>query len=208
MKNYTQKQIDAWKRQYGRLYKVTADGKAAILFDPFTDINICKMAFEAMSQSFHEYVKTIVNNCFLAGDEYIKTDKALLGIADQIQEITEMPEPTVRPSGADTDGWDGMDTVETQNLASPSGNKNPDQYTISCEGYSITVRQATRQDIITAESKNPRGIPFETNTALLGLIGNYDEVSDILKNNQRAFLGILTGVEEVKAKATVSVEKL
>ena len=83
-----EQKIQEWKEKYGDVYRVDlkkpsrkALGAAAVIgkSDPM------------------KYNEFLLNNCWLEGDEVIKTDDALfLGVSAQLAEIIEIKEATLK----------------------------------------------------------------------------------------------------------------
>lgn len=184
MQKVTQKQIDDWKAKYGTIYKITSeDGKVGYIFDPLSDLRIMKLAFIAMTKSVINYVQTVLTNCWLAGDEEIKTDESIgNGLVDIIDEFTELPHCEVTRDG--------------------------NKFVMTVEGLSCNVRMAKRADIIKAEQKNAAREPFETAVHLLNAIALDLNELEAIRKNTRAYIGLLSGIEKVKDKAYAGVEKL
>lgn len=179
----TPEQIQAWKEKYGTVYMLESEtGLEGYIKDPTTDMTIMKLAVSSLSKSREEYVNAILVNCFLGGDVEIKDEQYANGLADQIDEITDIPTcKTVR-----------------------EGNK----FVMQCEGLTLTVRGANRSDINMAEKKNGAKEPFVTSENLLKIIAlDKDELATAQKNT-RAWLGFLTATNEVKNKVIMNVTKL
>lgn len=78
----TEKQIADWKKKHGEVYKVTVDGKSCYLHKPdrktLAYVSTVKDNPIRMSE-------LMLNNCWIDGDEEIKTDDALfLGVVQQM----------------------------------------------------------------------------------------------------------------------------
>ena len=78
----TEKQIADWKKKHGEVYKVTVDGKNCYLHKPdrktLAYVSTAKDTPIRMSE-------LMLNNCWIDGDEEIKTDDALfLGVVQQM----------------------------------------------------------------------------------------------------------------------------
>lgn len=161
----------------------TEDDLVCYLRDPLDDLKVMKLAFTALQKSKFNYVNVIMANCWIEGDEEMKTEPQYVNyLADKIDEITEIPDAQVHKVG--------------------------DNHILSCEGFSVEVRTAERGDIVFAEQKNAHKEPFETAINLLNRIAvDKNNVSELRKNT-RAFIGILTAVNDVKEKVAVTVEKL
>lgn len=177
-------QFKEWKEKYGAYYKlITEDDKEGWIFDPLSSVNIMKLAFSAIQKSPTEYVKSVLNNCWLAGDESIKNDeKYVEGLVDQLDEITDLPKCEVKREG--------------------------NHFIMKVEQVELKVRMAMRQDIIKAERKNSAREAFETAIHLLRFITlDKEKLKEIEDKGGRIYIGLLTGADKVKNKATVIVEK-
>lgn len=179
----TKDQIEAWKKEFGTLYLLQSEnGLEGYIKDPTSNIRIMKLAVSCLSKSREEYVNAILTNCFLGGDDEIKEEQYANGLADQLDEITDIPNcKTVR-----------------------EGNK----FVMVCEGLSLSVRMANRADINLSEKKNGAREPFVTAENLLKIIALDKEELATAQKNTRAWLGFLTATDEVKNKVAVNVTKL
>jgi hypothetical protein len=184
--NPSKEQIAAWKQENKceHVFMLsTEDDKIAWIKDPLSDLNVMKLAFTAMKKSTIEFVKTILENCWIAGDESVKTDEKYCNfLADEVQEITDIPECIVR--------------------------REDSKFIMTVGGNSCEVRMAMRADINKAEQRNAAKEPFETAINLLSYIAlKPEEVENIRKTSTRSYIGLLVGVEKVKNKAFVQVSK-
>jgi hypothetical protein len=82
-------QLEKWRSTYGNLYGYTSsDGKAAILRAP--DIKILDACSVGSHGSDIEFDRLLLLNCWLAGDEALKTEaKYILGVRDWLGNIIE-----------------------------------------------------------------------------------------------------------------------
>jgi hypothetical protein len=182
MVNITQEQIAELKAKHGRIYKLVAEnGMTCILKDPLSDFKIVKAAFSALNKNSILFVQTILSNCFLTGDEAIKTDESIqIGLVDQINELIDIPE------------------AEIERIAQG--------FTVTVEGFTVNLRAAKRDDISSSEQRNSGREPFMTNKYILDKIALCDLKP--IESNCRAYIGLLTAIDKVKEKTIVSVEKL
>lgn len=98
IKNTTQataEQIEQWKKQYREVYQVTVDGKVCYLRKPNRkELSYASVAGKSDPMKFNE---VILNQCWLAGDEEIKTDDSLfLGVSAQIAQLVEVKEAELK----------------------------------------------------------------------------------------------------------------
>lgn len=179
----TDKQIKEWKEKHGTIYQLESeDGKVCYIFDPMSKLVIVKALMAALMKGSFEFVDSLLNNCFIGGDEGIKSDdKSKAGLWDQVKDIIDIPEHQV-------DFGDGVATI-------------------TIEGKSINVRLATRQEIKYAEDRNKGNRPLDTQIYLLEKIADPKELDEWRKNN-RLYVGLLTAVDEVKLRKHVSIKKL
>ncbi|MBO7441251.1 MAG: hypothetical protein J6U21_16385 [Bacteroidales bacterium] len=78
----TEKQIADWKKKHGEVYKVTVDGKSCYLHKP--DRKTLAYVSTAKDNPIR-MSELMLNNCWIDGDEEIKTDDALfLGVVQQM----------------------------------------------------------------------------------------------------------------------------
>lgn len=87
----TQEQIDAWKQQHGVIHKITVADKAAYLKRPSRKgLGYASVAGKDNPLKFNE---VILNDCWLAGDEEIKTDDTLfISVSGKLAELIAVEE--------------------------------------------------------------------------------------------------------------------
>ena len=181
----TPEQIQEWKRQNGIVFKLDAyDGKAAYIRDPYSSVAIMKKAMTALMRSYAEYVASIINDCWLAGDEEMKTqDKYLEGLNSEMDDITRAPDADYERSG--------------------------EYYIIRCEGSEVKVRVPRRADVISAEHTNANRESFETNIALINLVAvDKQAVLTLRKEHTRRYIGMLMVLSKLREKVNTQVGKL
>lgn len=87
--------IQEWKDKYGDVYRVDVDGHTAYLKRPSR--KALGAAAVLGKQDPMKYNEVLLSNCWLEGDEAIKTDDALfLGVSAQLAEIIEIKEATLK----------------------------------------------------------------------------------------------------------------
>lgn len=94
----TKEEVEKLKAIHGPLkYFQSADKKAAAIFKA-PSRKILKMAHANNGESNSiTYNETLVNNCFVAGDEQMKTeDKYLLSVGPRLQEMVPMAELEIK----------------------------------------------------------------------------------------------------------------
>lgn len=91
----TKDMISKWKKQYGKIFMVEVDGRIAYLKRP--DRKALAMAAVVSKNDPIKYNEIVLNNCWLEGDEEIKTDDALfLGVSGKLAEIIEIKEAELK----------------------------------------------------------------------------------------------------------------
>jgi hypothetical protein len=97
----TQAQIEEWKKKHKDVYLIKVkdeqgNTKSCYLRRP--DRKVLDAAYKAMQKgSISKFNETILNNCWLAGDEEIKTDEYLFGgVAEKLGDIIEFAESEVK----------------------------------------------------------------------------------------------------------------
>ena len=181
----TPEQIDAWKKEYGGVFLLQAhDGKIAYVHDPFHSFLILKKATQGLMKSPILFTESIINDCWLQGDEAIKDeDKYLEGLKSEIDEIARIPNATFTKEGSN--------------------------YRLECEGKTLVVRTPKRADVRQAEQYNRLREPYETEVALLKIIcQDKKEVYRLSQENTRAYVGMLVVLEDLKEQVHLEVKKL
>lgn len=181
MKKPTKEQIAEWKKKYSSLFILSSEGRECIIFSPFDDIKAMKMAFAALgSDDQLTFVDAILNNCFLWGDESLKQDDAFkMSIAEQIEEIVNVPEYEIEKAG---------------NILH-----------IHIEGKTFKVRPFTRVDIKEAQKRSKMRKPFETNEVLLKRTAQ-DDLTEVMKDG-RTYFALLLAIMECKEQKEAEVKK-
>lgn len=84
----TKEEIQEWKKMYGTIYKLSAEGKVAYIKKPTRQI--IGNAIPIAATNPMAYAESIIDNCWLGGDVCIKNDDDFfLGVFEKIQEITK-----------------------------------------------------------------------------------------------------------------------
>lgn len=90
-----EQKIKEWKEKHGDVYQVEVDGHIAYLKKPSRKA-LGAAAVIGKSDPM-KYNEVLLNNCWIEGDEAIKTDDALfLGVSAQLAEIIEIKEATLK----------------------------------------------------------------------------------------------------------------
>jgi len=92
--NVTKQQIQEWKKQYGDVYVLNIEGKKAYLRTP--DRQTLSYASTLATKDPLKFNEAILTNCWLGGDEEIKTDDALfLSASSKLGELIQIKEATL-----------------------------------------------------------------------------------------------------------------
>ncbi len=85
----TQEQIDAWKKKHGEIFVLSfEDGKEAYLKKP--DRKVLSFAMTKMQTNPLAFAEVILNQCFIYGDEEVKSsDSYFFGAAAQLEGLIE-----------------------------------------------------------------------------------------------------------------------
>ncbi|MCQ2299755.1 MAG: hypothetical protein MJZ81_06495 [Bacteroidales bacterium] len=91
----TAEQIAEWKEKYRDIYEITVDGRVCYLRKPTRrELSYASMAGKSDPMKFNE---VILAQCWLDGDDEIKTDDALfLGVSAQVAQIVEVKEAELK----------------------------------------------------------------------------------------------------------------
>jgi hypothetical protein len=94
MQEITQEQIDTWKSKHGNVYKIEVDGHVAYVKSP--DRKALSYAGSVGTKDPIKFNEIILNNCWLGGDDAIKTDDELfLGAGQVLGEIIKVAEASI-----------------------------------------------------------------------------------------------------------------
>ncbi len=85
----TQEQIDAWKKQHGEIFLISFDdGKEVYLKKP--ERKVLSLAMSRMQTNPLGFAETILTQCFIGGDDEVKTnDSYFFGAAAQLEGLIE-----------------------------------------------------------------------------------------------------------------------
>ena len=90
-----EQKITEWKAKHGDVFQVEVDGRVAYLKRP--DRKVLGAAAVTGKSDPMKYNEVILNNCWLEGDEEIRTnDPMFLGVSAQLAEIIEIKEATLK----------------------------------------------------------------------------------------------------------------
>ncbi|AYZ11915.1 hypothetical protein EGY05_08240 [Chryseobacterium arthrosphaerae] len=86
-----QKQIDAWKAEHGEVFKITVGDKSCYLKKPGR--KVLSFASAAGTKDPMQFNEVILRECWLGGDEEIKTDDGLfLSASAKLPELIQVVE--------------------------------------------------------------------------------------------------------------------
>lgn len=177
----TEEQIQEWKGKYGSVYELQANEMRCYVFSPLEKLITTKQFMSALLKGSFDCVDCLFNNCWIAGDEKMKTDDRIkMALVDKVQNFVDFPDHTVEftDEGAE----------------------------ILIEEKSFRVRLATRHDVSWAEDRNRNGKPLDTQIYLLERIA-LDDLAEWKKDN-RLYVSLLTAMDKVKERTDVSLKKL
>lgn len=91
----TQSQIDSWKKTHGEVFLVEVEDKVCYLKRPSRQA--LGAATVLSGGDSIKYNEVILNNCWLGGDEEIKSDDAyFLGVSQTLAELIEVKKATLK----------------------------------------------------------------------------------------------------------------
>lgn len=86
-----EQKIERWKAQYGEVYKYEVDGKECYLHKP--DRKTLGAASVIGNKDPMKYNEVMLNNCWIEGDEIIKTNDAyFMGVSQVLASLIEVKE--------------------------------------------------------------------------------------------------------------------
>ncbi|MDY3512960.1 hypothetical protein JSO59_001320 [Riemerella anatipestifer] len=93
-KEVTQEQINEWKQKHGEIFKITVEDKVCYLKSP--DRKIMGLATSMGANEPIKFNEMVLNQCWLGGDEEIKTNDAyFFGASAQLGGIIEVKTATL-----------------------------------------------------------------------------------------------------------------
>lgn len=179
----TDQQIAEWKEKHGGVYALPVEDKICYLREP--NIDDYKRAFIAMQNDGDTaFGETMINSLWLDGDSEIKTDNDYFTPAKK--EITKML------------NYDEAEITSLENRC----------HEIKIGDAKTTIRVITKDDLKTAEKRNPSGKPFVTQAALYELVKvSADEAFNDPKNAAIRF-PLYQAIEKVQNKKIAQLKKL
>lgn len=90
----TKEKIQEWKKQYGDVYVLNIEDKKAYLHTP--DRQTLSYASTLATKDPLKFNEVVLNNCWLGGDEEIKTDDTLfLAASSKLPDLIQIKEATL-----------------------------------------------------------------------------------------------------------------
>lgn len=95
MSKVTKEQIVEWKKKHGSIFLLEVEGSKVYLKKPGRkELSLATTMSEGDPIAFNE---SIINSCWLAGDEDVKTDDSkFLAISSKLETIIEVAEASVK----------------------------------------------------------------------------------------------------------------
>lgn len=91
---YTSEKIEAWKKEHGELFMITVENKNCILKKPTRKILSYAMA---ASKDVVKMNEILINQCWVAGDDEIKTDDTLfMAACTKLDVLLEVKEAEIK----------------------------------------------------------------------------------------------------------------
>ncbi len=95
MEKLTKEQIEALKKKHGEIYEVEVDDKVCYLKKPSR--KVLSLAAVQGQRDPLKYNEVILANCWVDGDEEIKTDDAcFLGVSGVLADLIEVKEASLK----------------------------------------------------------------------------------------------------------------
>ncbi len=182
MKNINDKQIKAWKEQYGGVYLLEVDAKKAYLKAP-TMLDWKRATSAMLKDGEIAFFENLLKACWLEGDSIIKTDDAyFLSAKNAIKELFEYEDAQYEKKG--------------------------DHYQITLNEHRCIVRPITKKDIELSERKNKSGKPFvEQEWLFKAIVIESDPVFED-QNNAEIRMPLYRVLEELKNTKIERIKKL
>ena len=182
---FDEKKLQELEDKHGVIYVLEYEDVSCVIRSPLDDMRVMRQAASAFmkSQLPADFVAAVLNNCFLIGDEKIKTEERYInGLAEEVEEIAKIPD------------------VEITELN--------ESVLLEFEGISAQFRYATRLDEKKAEKENRKKQPFKTEENLLEICClNTEEWMKVKQKDYYlvAFCG--SGADALKKTASVYVKQ-
>ena len=174
-----QEQIEEWKSQYHDIYMIGSDPHYGYV--RFPDKKAMKMAYSSLKQDSGALVNSILANCWLGGDEAVKTDPFFKVVSEQILDVVSLEDAEVTP----------IDSTKSK---------------VTILEFSAVLRIPDRALILEAERKNPSNKPFVSSEYILDKI--WVEGDEIMKERPLLFFSLLATIDQLSAVKKEKVKKL
>ena len=179
----TEKLIKELQAKHGSIMVIdTEDDDYIVFLDPLTRLDYAKGVVVAFNEKgLQGMVDSLVNNCWLAGDESLKENEAFKsGLEDEIKDLVDIPEAK-------------QTSLENGNVL------------LSYQEYKIEITRPTRQQVMFAQQRNQANVPFKTEEYLLPKVAVTD-TKDLIKDVP-AYIAILVSLDKARKKKKLSVKK-
>ena len=178
------KQISEWKEKYGGVYRLPVDDKQAYLREP--NMSDYKRAFTAMNQEGEiAFGEEMLKALFIGGDREIIDNLEYFNAArKRLLKFFEYEDAEIS-------------AIEESNNSQ-----------IVIGQHKCIVRIITRDDLKTAERKNPSGKPFVTQEKLFDAIVVEKDEAFNDKNNASVRFPLYKAIEDLQNKKVAWLEKL
>lgn len=179
----TTEQIEQWKEKHGGVYNFPAEDKRAYLREPkMTDF---KRAFSAMIKDGDvAFGEAMIATLWIDGDEEIKNDdEYFLPARKKMIDFFNYDDAVLTP----------LESKKTE---------------ITIGESKCVVRVITREDIRTAERKNPGNKPFVTAEKLFDLVCLDKDDAFTDRNNAEIRFPLYKAIEDLQNQKVVNLKKL
>ncbi len=182
MKEATLEQIEAWKKEFIDVYSLFLEDKVCYLKKP-TMLNWKKAFTILQDEGENEFALSLLNSCWIYGDEEIKTDdNYFLSAKEKLTILFEYNDAEIT--------------------------KLKDCYKITINGKSCTVKPISRQFLDISERKNPANKPFVTSEKLFDLIKIKSDKEFNDKKDAEFRFPLYKAIEKLQKQKVTIVKKL
>lgn len=95
MEKFTKEQIETLKKKHGEIFEIEVEDKVCYLKKPSR--KVLSLAATAGQHDPMKYNEVILANCWVSGDEEIKTDDAyFLGVSGVLTELIEIKKASLK----------------------------------------------------------------------------------------------------------------
>lgn len=190
----TPAQIAEWKKEYFAIYQITGENDEIGILS-FPNWAQWKMAVSALEKGETKFVESLLNNCWIYGDESIKTNYAYFDtLKKQLDEIIDFGDATKKKVSNHYE-------VTVKGAAEYDGGKE----------FVLKLKPVTIEHVNTAERNSDKS-PFSKAENLVKLLLLKDSKSvfkEHLKDkNPYYYVPLLSQVEQLFEKKVLTVKKL